>query len=201
MSEILNLARLKKGNDVFEIVINPGKAMECKKNPELDVREALVYPQIYADAKKGLQASEQVLKKEFGTNDPIEVAKIIIAKGEIQVTGEYRQEQQEKKRKRIIDILQKQGVDPRTNAPHPLTRIENALDQAKVRIDAYQPAEMQVRGILKELMPILPIKLVTKEVQVTIAAQYAPKAYPIVKNYGKIVKEEWRNDGSWVCFK
>jgi len=192
-----NLARLKKGSDMFEIVVNPDQAIYFRHHPEANIRDALVYPKIYSDAKKGLLASEQRMQAVFTTSDPLEVAKQILIKGEIQVSAEYRKQLMEQKRKRIIDIIRKQGVDPRTGAPHPLPRIESALDQAKVRIDEYKAPELQVPEILKALRPILPIKLVTKELNVIVPAQYAPKAYPVIKSFGKVLKERWGADGSW----
>ncbi len=197
MSETLNLARIKKGTDVFEIVVNPDQAMYYKHHPEANIRDALVYPKIYADAKKGLLASEQKMMAIFGTSDPLDVAKQILTRGEVQVTQEYRKQLIDQKKRRIIDIIHKQGVDPRTNAPHPINRIEAALEQTKFRIDEYKAPELQVQEILKELRPILPIKLVTKELDVVIPAQYAPKAYSVLKMFGKILKERWESDGSW----
>jgi ribosome maturation protein SDO1 len=197
MSETLNLARLKKGTEVFEVVVNPDKAMYFRHHPETSIRDALAYPKIYSDAKKGLLASEQRLQEVFGTSDELEACKQILIRGEIQVTAEYRKQLLEQKRKRIIDIVHKQGVDPRTNAPHPLNRIEAAIEQSKVRIDEYKAPELQVPEVLKALRPILPIKLVTKELEVAIPAQYAPKAYTVLKMFGKILKERWESDGSW----
>lgn len=197
MSETINLARYKKGADTFEVVVNPDKAVDCKRNPEKDIRDALVYPQVYSDAKKGLLAPEDSLQKTFGTTDHVEIAKKIICDGNIQVTSEYRQQQVEQKRKRIIDLIHRQGVDPRTNSPHPLTRIENALSEAKVRIDESDPAEAQVPSIIKALRPILPIRLVTKELRIKIPAQHAPRAFPTLKLFGKILNENWGADGSW----
>jgi len=197
MSETLNLARLKKGSDVFEIVIHPEKAIYFRHHPETDIREAIVYPKIYSDVKKGLLASEQRMQAVFGTTDALEVSKQIIIKGDIQATAEYRKQLYEQKRRRIIELLRMQGVDPRTNAPHPLPRIESALEESKAKIDEYKPAEGQVQDILKKLKVILPIKMVMKDIEITLPAQYAPKAYPIIKNFGKILRENWENDGSW----
>jgi ribosome maturation protein SDO1 len=182
---------------VFEIVVNPDQAMHYRHHPEANIRDAIVYPKIYADAKKGLLASEQRMVAIFGTSDPLEIAKQILTRGEVQVTQEYRQKLLEQKKKRIIDIIHKQGVDPRTNAPHPLNRIEAAITEAKARIDEYKAPELQVPEILKQLRPIIPIKLVTKELDVVIPAQYAPKAYSAIKMFGKILKERWESDGSW----
>ena len=198
MSETLNLARYKKGNDVFEIVVNPDQAMNARKNPEADMRDVVVYPKIYSDAKKGLLASEQKIQEVFGTTDELAVAREIIKHGEIQVSAEYRKQKVEQRKKRIIDLIHKQGVDPRTNAPHPIQRIESAIEQAKVKIDDNESAEAQVQTVLKALMPILPIKLVKKEIKVTIPALYASKAYPLLKSFGKTNKEKWEADGSWT---
>lgn len=196
MSDTLNLARYKKGNDTFEVVVHPDKALAFRQQGG-DINDVLVYPQVYTDAKKGLLAPDDKLQAAFDTTDPLEAAKRIIQKGDVQVTAEYRQQQFEQKKKRIVDLISRQGVDPRTNTPHPPSRIESAMEQAKVTIDPHKQAEQQIPKILKALQPIIPIKLVTKELQVTIPAQYAPKAYPIVKQYGKLLKENWQQDGSW----
>jgi ribosome maturation protein SDO1 len=191
-----NLARLKKGSNVFEIVIDPEKAVLAKKNLDL-VEEALVHPKIYSDAKKGNLASEQILLEIFKTSDPIEIAKRIIKEGVVQVTSEHRKEIVEQKKNRIVNYIHRNSIDPRTNAPHPVSRIVSAFDQAKVKIDEYKSSEQQVQDIIKLLRPILPIKFVVKEVDVVIDPVNAGKSYVQIKNFGKTIREEWLNDGSW----
>ncbi len=193
----MNLAKWKKGADSFEIVVNPDKAMDFKKGIG-DIRDVLVYPKVFSDAKKGMSAPENRMKTIFGTDDVNEVAKKIIHQGEVQVTSEYRNAQVKQKKQRIINIIHCNGVDPRTNAPHPLTRVEAAIDEAKIKIDEYKSAEEQVQAILKKILPIIPIKFVKKEIQLTIPAQYAGKSYQAVRQLCKILKETWNNDGSWT---
>lgn len=194
--EHMNLARLKKGTDVFEIVIDPEKAIAARHG-KVDIREAVRVPKIFSDAKKGMLASEQRMQALFGTADPWEVAKKILVDGDIQVTAEYREQLREQKRRQIVDFIRRNGVDPRTHAPHPATRIEAAMVEAKVRVDEFKPADAQVQEILKELRPILPIKFEIKDIELTIPAQYASKAYSTVKMFGKILRESWQSDGSW----
>lgn len=193
----MNLAKWKKGADNFEIVVHPDKAMDFKKGIG-NIRDVLVYPKVFSDAKKGMSAPENRLRTIFGTDDVNEVAKKIIQEGDVQVTSEYRNAQVQQKRQRIVDIIHRNGVDPRTNAPHPLTRVEAAIDEAKIKIDEYKTAEEQVQGILKKILPIIPIKFVKKEIQLTIPAQQAGKSYQTIKQLGKILKETWNNDGSWT---
>lgn len=196
MSEHINIARLKKGSDVFEVVIDPEKAVAARHG-KADIREAVRVPKVFSDAKKGMLASEQRMQALFSTSDPYEVAKKIIVDGDIQVTAEYRAQLREQKQRQVVDYIRRNGVDPRTHAPHPANRIEAAMAEAKVRIDEFRPAEQQVQEVLKALRPILPIKFEVKDIELTVPAQYASKAYSVIKQFGRIVAEQWQSDGSW----
>ncbi len=194
--EHMNRARLKKGSEVFEIVINPERAIAARHG-KADIREAVRIPKIFSDAKKGMLASEQRMQALFGTADPWEVAKKIIKDGDIQVTAEYREQLREQKRRQIVEFIRRNGVDPRTHAPHPANRIESAMQEAKVRVDEFKPADQQMQEVLKALRPILPIKFEIKDIELTIPAPYASKAYSAVKQFGKVLNESWQSDGSW----
>jgi ribosome maturation protein SDO1 len=135
------------------------------------------------------------MEKIFSVSDAIEVAKQIIKKGDIQLTSEYREKLREEKRRKIIYMIQRNGIDPRTELPHPLQRIENALEEAKVTIDEHKRAEDQVQDVLKRIRVVLPIRFEVREVQVRIPAKYAAKSYSLLKNYGTVLKDEWQNDG------
>ena len=122
-----------------------------------------------------------------------------IKKGEIQLTSEYRKKLREQKKKQIIDYIHRNGVDPRTHAPHPPSRIEAAIEEARIHIDEYKPVDRQVSEILKKLTAILPIKFEVKEIAVKISSQYAGKAFSLLSSFGKILKQEWQKDGSLVA--
>jgi ribosome maturation protein SDO1 len=194
----LNLARLQKGSLTFEVVVDPDLAIAYSKGEEADISDVLKSDEVFTDAKKGMVASEQFMEQALGTTDPVEAAKKILREGKVQVTAEYREKLREEKRKWLIDMIQSKGVDPKTNLPHPPTRIENAFREANIRVDEYSTAEDQVQGVLKQLRTVLPIKFVIKEVAVKIPADYAAKSYSIVKAFGAIVREDWQSDGSWV---
>jgi len=196
-SESINIARWKRGSDVFEVVIEPEKAIEARKNPA-KTSDALVYPKIFSDAKKGMMASEQRLIALFKTADPLEVAKHIIQEGTVQLNAEYRQKLLDQKKRQVIEMIHRNGIDPKTGAPHPVTRIETALQEAKVKIDEFKSAEAQMQQIVKQLAPIIPIKIAIKEVEITIPAEFASKTYSTIKMMSKVLKENWNTDGSWT---
>ena len=193
------IARLKTHGQSFEVLVDCNNAIAVKGNKQVDMKDVLAAMKIFSDAKKGLEASETAMKQIFQTADPEEVAKQIIKKGDIQLTSEYRNNLRENKRKQIINIIHRNGVDPTTHAPHPVNRIENALEEAKFHVDEFTSVQEQVQEALKKLKPIIPIRFEVKELQVKIGPQYAAKAYATVKKYGTILKEEWQNNGYYVA--
>jgi ribosome maturation protein SDO1 len=192
----LNLARIKKEGENFEIAIEPDLAIRYKKGEKIDLREVVKSEHIFDDAKKGLLSSEERLNEIFGTSKPLEVADIIIKKGEIQLTSEYRNKLIEDKKKQIITIIQRNGFNPSTGLPHPATRIESAMEEAKVKIDEHKSAKEQVEEIAKKIRPIIPISMDKKQIEITIPAEFTGKCYSIIQNMSTLKNEKWNSDGS-----
>lgn len=193
-----NLARLKKGGQIFEIVVNPDEAIAYKNKSEGDINEVLRGKEIFNDAKKGVLAPESTMKSLFGSSEPIKVANIILKEGDIQLTTEYRDKLREQKRKRILALIQRNAIDPKTKLPHPMTRIENAFEQAKCHINEFRSAEEQVDDVIKSLRTILPLKIEQLLLKIDIPPQYAHQAYGVLKRMGSIKQENWGNDGGLI---
>ncbi len=193
-----NLARMKKGKENFEIVIEPDRAVEFKEGRAVDIKDILKSEGIFSDARKGLRASESAMRTVLGTDDSIKVAEIILKDGEIQLTAEYRKKVREQKHRQVIEMIHRNAVDPKTHIPHPINRIESAMEEAKVRIDEFKRPEEQVDRIVSALQAILPIKMEVAEISIRIFnAQNAARAYPIIKSNAHLMRDEWLNDGSW----
>lgn len=190
------IARHKVHGNTFEVLVDCSAAMAFKGGKDIPLNDILATNKVFADSKKGMEASPAALKQSFGTDNTLEAAKTIIQKGEIQLTAEYRNQLRENKERQIIQIIHQNGVDPRTHAPHPLTRIETAIKEAKISIDEYKSAEQQVDPVLKKIRAIIPITFEKKEIEVIVPGKYTGKTYPILKSFGKILKEEWKSDGS-----
>jgi ribosome maturation protein SDO1 len=190
-----NLARLKKGGKNFEVVVEPDNAIAYKKGSDADIKDVLKGESIFTDAKKGVFAPESDLKALFNSSEPLKVASIIIKEGEIQLTTEYRDKLREEKRKRILTLIQRNAADPKTMLPHPMTRIENAFEQVKCRIDEFKSAEEQVDDVIKVLRTVLPLKIEQVLLEIDLPPQHAHQAYGQLKRMGSIKQETWGNDG------
>ncbi|RLE61395.1 MAG: ribosome assembly factor SBDS [Thermoprotei archaeon] len=195
----LTVARLERAGKKFEIIVHVDKAWKFKNGEKIDIRDILEGEFIYYDVRQGLKASETELKKIFGTSDPYQVAEQILKRGELLLTAEQRRELIERKRRQIIEFLAKNAIDPRTNLPIPPKRIELALEQARVGIDPFKPVEAQINDIIKALRLKLPMKLAKAIIAVKIPPIYVGKAYSALSKMGRIVKEAYMNDGTWLA--
>ena len=192
------IARLKKGEHEFEILVDPHAAADLIDGKELDLMEHLAIDAIFTDAKKGTHASEESLVEEFQTSDIKKIAATIIRHGHIQLTTEQRHKMQESKRKRVIEHITKNAMDPQTKTPHPRQRIERALEEVGFHIDPFKPVKEQVKEAINSIRPIIPISLEHVKISIKIPAAYAGKAYGVVRQYGVLEQEDWQSDGSWV---
>jgi ribosome maturation protein SDO1 len=192
------IARLHKGADRFEILVDPHETENILEGKTENILQALAIDAVFSDSKKGTHAPVESLQKHFNTTDVSIIAKEIIQKGEIQLTTEQRREMQEKKRKRIVDLIVKNAMDPQTKMPHPRTRIELALDEAKVHIDPFKSVNQQTKTIIESLRPILPISMEQSRISVKIPPEFVGKAYGAVRSIGTLEREEWQSDGTWI---
>lgn len=198
MAEHVIVARYKKGSEHFEIVIDPEKAALFRLGKS-SLSEAVRFPQVYSDAKKGEKVSSTRLKTVFGTDDVDKICEEILRHGQIPQTSSQRDAQAAQVRARLIELVHRSGVDPKTHAPHPRTRIENAFNEARVHIDVNKDAEAQLQDVLKVLRPILPFKTEIHELKIEVPLSSVGNALRIIKGTGKVLREEWTPSGDLVC--
>ncbi|MEM2341951.1 MAG: ribosome assembly factor SBDS [Candidatus Bathyarchaeia archaeon] len=196
MSKNYTIARINIGGENFEVLVKPDQAFAFRSGKSISLSEVLVAEVIFTDANKGLRAPEKRLKEAFGTTDPIEIAKIILKKGSLQLTTQQRRQMIEEKRRQIIDFISRNAIDPRTKLPHPPTRIEQALEQVRFSIDPFKSVEEQANEAIRALRAILPLSIEKMSLSVRIPPEYASKAYGTLKSFGTIKNEAWLNDGS-----
>ena len=192
------VARLETHGETFEIMLDP-KAMDfIKQGKEVDLIEYLAVEDIFNNARKGTRPAEDKLKEAFGTTNVGEIAERIIAKGEVQITAEQRKEMLEVKKAKIIAYISANAINPQTKLPHPPTRIELALEEAKFRVDPFKSVEKQVEGAMHALRPLLPIRFEKSKVAIRLKGDDYGRCYDDLVHFGIVEREEWQKDGSWI---
>ena len=195
MSSKFSTVRLTLDGEHFEILVHPDPALDFKFGRNVEVSNIIAVDEVYSDANKGLRVPTEKLNKHFKTTDFIQVAEIILRKGDLNLTTEQRRHLVEDKRKQIVSTIARNYVDPRTGLPHPPMRIEQAMAEIRISIDPFRDSGEQTKMVVDELRPILPLKSEKMKLLVKVPAQYSTKSFGALKGVGEIVKEEWGGDG------
>lgn len=193
------IARLVKGGEKFEILVDPDKALEFKHGKNIPLEDLLATRDVYHDQGKGERVSPKTLNKVFGTNDISKISEIIIKEGEVQLTTEQRHKMMNDLKKKISYIISREGINPQTKIPHPQERILRAMEEAKVRLVLGKSVGDQVEDVLRAIQKILPISMEKIKVDIRIPSGYATHVVGLIHRFGKPLKEEWRQDGSYYC--
>jgi ribosome maturation protein SDO1 len=196
MTDKFTVARLVLDGDKFELLVKPDPALEYKMGKRSDISGALVSDEIYSDANKGSRASSEKMMKHFKTTDSADVAKQILARGELNLTTDQRRKMVEEKKRQIVQFINRSFVDPKTHLPHPVVRIEAAMEEVRVPIDPFKKGEDQAKTLVDALRKILPLRSETAKLTVTVPPQFAAQSYSVLKSTGELRSEEWLADGS-----
>ncbi len=192
------ICRLEKAGEKFEILVDPKKGYDYKTGAKKDFANVLLVEEIFKDSNKGERHTAAAIKKAFNVTDPVEIAKIIIRDGDLQITTDQRRKLLEDKKAKIIDLIAKNAIDPRNKTPHPPLRIQNALEQARFHFDAFKSAEEQMEEAIESIREIIPISLEKLKIAVKIPPEHVGRTYGTLKEYG-IKKEEYGSDGSLLA--
>jgi len=176
MQRDFQTVRYKSGKHHFEVLCHPGTVNKYREG-KIGWDNTIYTETIFTNQSKGLRANEADLEEVFGTSDELTVAKKIVEDGEVHLTAKERKEKVDKRRAEMVNYIHKYYMDPRTKTPHPVTRIENALDQLSFTIDPHMSAERQLQDkVLKRLPEVLPIK--KSELEGTLIGLYFPSNAP-----------------------
>jgi ribosome maturation protein SDO1 len=186
------VARLKHNNKLFEIVVDVDLALKLRKGEKVNIQNALLLNNIFTNSKNGAKAAGADLITAFGTEDVYQIAERIIRKGEMEIPKEYRDQEQENKRKKIMDFYIRNAVDAKNGRPFTIQVISSAMDQAGINIDK-RSIDEQIPMITEKIQKILALKIETKKLAITIPVMYTGKVYGIINEYKE--KEDWLANG------
>lgn len=158
--QLTNVAvvRINKGGKRFEIACYRNKVVDYRQGLEQDLSEVLQTDRIFANVSKGEFAKAKDMQKVFGTKDEDEISKLILSKGQLQVSDKERSQQLEKTSAQIAEWISKNCVQPDTDRPYTISQIRHAMQQAKVSIHPTKPLKRQYLDCVKLLQKVVPIQ-------------------------------------------
>ncbi|OLL26568.1 Ribosome maturation protein sdo1 [Neolecta irregularis DAH-3] len=139
----VSIVRLRKGGKRFEAACYRNKVLEWRSGVESDIDEVLQIHSVFINVGKGQVASQEDLRKCFGSDDIEKILLEILKKGELQVGEKERSHQMENLQKDIILTISSKCVDPRTKRPYTVGIIEKAIGEIGFSINIGKSAKSQ----------------------------------------------------------
>jgi ribosome maturation protein SDO1 len=189
------IVKYKAGKTTYEVLTKQGTVLKYRKKQIGSLDNVLMSEEVFKDYRKGERAGIAELKAAFGMDDMKQILATIIEKGDLQLTDAERKEILEKKRREIVNYIAKYYVDPKTKLPHPVVRIENALETLKIRIDPDIPADKQAHEIVKKFPGVLAVKKIEIEGTITIPHAYIGACTNVMMQYVKVISENYDEKG------
>jgi ribosome maturation protein SDO1 len=72
------------------------------------------------------------------------------------------------------------------------------MEEARLHIDPFKSVEAQVPAVMDAIRPLIPIRFDKVRIAVKVSGDNYGRCYDDFKHFGKIMKEEWQGDGSWI---
>ena len=192
------IARFEKGGNRYEILVDPELVAQWKgDNDSVVFEDMLATDEVWSDVKAGDRPTAEAMENIFGSTDLHTCVEKILKEGSIQLTTAQRKQMVEEKRKQIVNAIATTATDPKTRGPHPPTRIENALSEARFSVDPFLSVERQVQDAVDAIRSLIPLQFITVRLAFRVQGKDYGGVYQLLRD--SIQREEWLSDGSWAC--
>ncbi|EEA05382.1 ribosome maturation protein SBDS, putative [Cryptosporidium muris RN66] len=150
------IVRYKTHGKRFEVACYKNKILNWRSGVEWDLDEVLQIHSIFTNVSKGHLASTDDLIKVFGTVNIESICRVILRKGEVQVSEAERSYMMEKQYLDICNLLSEMTVNPSNNLPLTVKMLETELREAGFSVSLNKSTKEQALkafDILKKRIP------------------------------------------------
>ncbi|VDM46513.1 unnamed protein product [Toxocara canis] len=186
------VVRMKKCGKRFEIACYKNKVVNWRNRTEKDIDEVLQTTTVFTNVSKGLVAKREELNAAFGTEDQLEICKLILDKGDLQVSDKERQVQSESSFKEVANIIANMCVNPETKRPYSLAVIEKALHDLHFSLKPNRSAKQQALEMIPKLRETMKIDRAEMRLRISVEAKEAKRMHERLKNlFSNVEVEDW----------
>jgi len=186
------VVRMKRCGKRFEVACYKNKVLNWRNKTEKDIDEVLQTQTVFVNVSKGQVAKRDDLLAAFGTEDQLEICKMILEKGDLQVSDKERQVTSESSFLEVANLIASMCVNPDTQRPYSLATIEASLHDAHFSLKSNRSAKQQALEMIPKLRESLKIDRAKMRIRVSVAAKSAKMLHTKLKGYfDTIENEDW----------
>jgi len=165
----------------FEIATYRNKVLSWRAGTERDIHEVLQAGTVFTDVSRGVVASEAQLLEAFGTTDHIAAARIVLERGEVEVSDRERAIMMESTIRDIASIVADKCVNPVTSRPYTVSLLLAALKDVHFGVVLGKAAKAQALKAIDALAKHMPIARARMRLRLALPTGAAPDATRLLR--------------------
>ncbi|PAV88638.1 hypothetical protein WR25_22627 [Diploscapter pachys] len=204
------VVRMKKVGKRFEIACYKNKVVNWRNKTEKDIDEVLQTHTVFSNVSKGQVAKKDELMAAFGTEDQLEICKIvrifyicklfviiqILEKGDLQVSDKERAAATDQSLKEVSQLIASMVVNPETKRPIPPAMIDKALQEIHFSLKPNRSAKQQALEAIPKLRETMKIDRAKMRIRVSMPSKEAKQAHGRLKTLVEETEvEDWAEGG------
>lgn len=130
---------------------------------------------VFTNVSKGQVAKKEDLVKVFGKDDQTEICKLILEKGELQVSDKERHSQIDSLFKDIATTVADKCVNPETKRPYSVSIIEKAMKDIHFSVNINKSAKQQSLEVIPLIKKEIPLERAQMRVRISLSGKDARK--------------------------
>ncbi|CAD6188183.1 unnamed protein product [Caenorhabditis auriculariae] len=190
------VVRMKKMGKRFEIACYKNKVVNWRNKTHKDIDEVLQSNTVFANVSKGQLAKREDLAAAFGSEDQLEICKLILEKGDLQVSDKERQAASDQSLKEVSQLIASMVVNPETKRPIPPSVIDKALHEVHFSLKPNRSAKQQALEAIPKLRETMKIERAKMRIRVAMGNKEAKGAHVKLKQlFSEVEVDDWAESG------
>ncbi|CAI5445990.1 unnamed protein product [Caenorhabditis angaria] len=190
------VVRMKKTGKRFEIACYKNKVVNWRNKTEKDIDEVLQTHNVFSNVSKGQLSKKEELMAAFGTDDQLEICKLILDKGDLQVSDKERQAASDQSLKEVSQLIASMVVNPETKRPIPPSVIDKALQEMHFSLKPNRSSKQQALEAIPKLSENLKIERAKMRIRISIPTKEAKQVHSKLKtSFSEVEVDDWAEGG------
>uniref|UniRef100_A0A8R1EA89 Ribosome maturation protein SBDS n=1 Tax=Caenorhabditis japonica TaxID=281687 RepID=A0A8R1EA89_CAEJA len=165
-------------------------------NFEKDIDEVLQTHTVFSNVSKGQLSKKEELMAAFGTDDQLDICKIILEKGDLQVSEKERQVASDQSLKEVSQLIASMVVNPDTKRPIPPSVIDKALHEMHFSLKPNRSSKQQALDAIPKLRETIKIERAKMKIRVAIPTKEAKTVHQKLKAlFNEVEVDDWAEEG------
>lgn len=164
------VVRMNRHGLRFEVACYRNKILNYRQGIETDLSEVLQIDRVFTNVSKGDLAPAKNLMKAFETSDQEQVCRIILDKGQIQVSDMERSATLENTAREVANMVATKCVHPVSERPYTTNQIRDAMKKSEFSVHPTRSVKQQFLDCVKAIQEkgILPIRRAMMEAAIVM---------------------------------